>query len=345
MRTSCLAAALLAAAATTARADGAATITLTADGQAFAADLGLDPAQLEQRIEAELAALYDTANVDGFLRSFANATSFASRGTGVDYAPLFRSAELGATVNLAAAVDGLEPGKDPAAGVAANLALMGGLSLARWGHPRITLYAHGFHRGASLDQLSGTISTGGVHAQFHVLAPLAPPSGAGLLLQWSGLHLTTGVELARWRFHADHPIERSFTIADAAGADVGLDGAGVGTFDLAATSTAIPVELTTSVRVAYFASAYVGGGAELQLGSADTEIALDGAVTGQRPDGTTVDVGTATITATGSAAPSKVAYHLLAGVEANLGPVKAVVQGTFVPFDGASVGLGLRVRL
>ncbi|MEZ4401074.1 MAG: hypothetical protein R3B06_13705 [Kofleriaceae bacterium] len=327
-----------------AHAGGDVTITLTPDGQQFAADVGLDPAELATRIETRLGELYDTANVDGFLRAFANATSFASRGTGADYAPVFRGAELGATVNIAAAVEGLDPAEDPAAGLAVNLSLVGGLSLARWGHPEITLYGNGFYRKASFAQLDGAITNAGVHGQYHLWYPAADSSA--LIVQWSGVHVTAGLELSRWAFGAGDRITRDFTVAASSGADVAMTAAGAGRFDLTATSVAVPVEVTTSLRILYFASAYVGGGLTFQGGSADTQISLGGDLTGVRPtDNTTVGIGTATITADGTGAPSKVAYHLLAGVEANLWRAKLVLQTTFVPISGASVGIGLRFRL
>jgi len=307
-------------------------ITLSPDGEALATELGLDPATLETRLQAKIDDLYDAANVAGFLRAFANATSFASRGTGVDYAPVFDGAEVGITANLAAAVDGLEEGQDPAAGLAPNLSLVGGLNLGRWGHPE-----------ASFDQLEGSITNAGVHAQYH-LWPASDTSP--LVFQWSGLHLTGGVEWSRWRFAAGDTLTRDFTLAGDNGVSTDVTAVGAGRFELNATSTVVPLEATTSVRILYFASAYVGGGVDFQVGSADADIAISGQMAGVRPsDGATVDIGTASVTARGDGRPSRVAYHVLVGAEANLWRIKLVVQGSFVPFDGATVGLGLRVRL
>ena len=338
-----LAAALAVVAALAAPARADVDITLSPDGEALATELGLDPATLETRLQAKIDDLYDAANVAGFLRAFANATSFASRGTGVDYAPVFDGAEVGITANLAAAVDGLEEGQDPAAGLAPNLSLVGGLNLGRWGHPELTLYGNGFYRGASFDQLEGSITNAGVHAQYH-LWPASDTSP--LVFQWSGLHLTGGVEWSRWSFSAGDSLTRDFTLAGDNGVSTDVTAAGVGRFDLNATSTVVPLEATTSVRILYFASAYVGGGVDFQVGSADADIAVSGQMTGVRPsDGAAVDIGSATVTARGDGRPSRVAYHLLLGAEANLWRIKLVVQGSFVPFDGATVGLGLRVRL
>ncbi len=334
---------LLAMAPTPAAADGTVTIALTPDGEQLATDLGLDTAEFARRIEARLAEIYDTANVDGFLRSFANATSFASRGTGVDYAPLFHDAELGFTANLAAAVEGLEEGEDPAAGIAPNLSLMAGLNLSRWGHDELSFFVNGMHRGASLDVLSGSITNVGVHAQYHLFYPREGASS--LLVLWSGLHLTAGVEYSRWSFSLDKTLERDVEV-DGATSSTTITASATGDFTLDATSLTVPIELTTSARIAYFAGIYAGVGVDLQLGKAKAAATLAGDMVGTDPvTGGDIGVGTAQVTLSGEQGPSAVAYHVLLGAEANVWRLKVFAQATLVPFDGASVGLGLRVRL
>jgi hypothetical protein len=332
------------AAAATARADGDVTITLNADGQQLATELGIDTAELERRIEAQIADAYDTANVDGFLRSFANATSFASRGVGVDYAPLFRGLEVGVTANIAAAVDGLEAGDDPVGGVAPNISLMGGLDLARWKHPEIVLYANGFHRNGTLDELTGSITNVGVHGQYHLFYPSKDAST--LIFLWTGLHLTAGFEMSRWSFGIDDGITRDAVVDGDNGASTTITTTATGRFDLSATSTTLPLEVTTSARILYFAGVYFGGGIDLQVGKARAEATLNGVMTGTRPsDGSSVDMGTAVITANGEQSPSPAAYHLLAGVELNLWRVKTFLQATVVPVDGASLAFGVRMKI
>ncbi len=328
----------------TAHADGDVTITLSPDGQMLASELGISLAELEQRIEGEIADAYDTANVEGFLRAFANATSFAGRGIGHDYAPLFRGLEIGVAANLSAAVDGLEEGQDPAGGVAPNVSLMAGLNLSHWGHDDIVIYANGFHRQGSIDQLSGSITSGGVHGQYHLFYPAKRAST--LLFLWSGLHLTAGVEVSRWALGVDDQITRDLPLEGDNGVSTTLTALATGTFDLTATTTTIPIEVTTSARILYFAGVYLGAGLDVQVGKARAEAALDGVLTAVKPsDGTTLDMGTATITASGEESPSPVAYHVLAGLEFNFWRLKTFVQGTFVPVKGASVAFGVRVKL
>lgn len=325
-----------------ARADGDVTIDLTPEGDQLAADLGLDPAELEQQLRERLAGYYDTANVEGFLRTFANATSFSSRGVGVDYAPLFHTAEVGFTANLALAVDGLDDGEDPAAGIAPNLALMGGLSLERWGHRQIALYGHGMWRSAELDGLAGSITNVGVHGQYHLWFPSEKAST--LLFLWSGVHLTAGVEYSKWSFSLERSLGRDFEVGDTTTTTVNAEA--TGTLNLDASSLTIPIELTTSARIAYFAGIYAGVGLDLQVGNAKADASLSATLEGEDPStGDPVDVGTATITMDGENGPAAFAYHILAGVEANVWRLKIFTQATLVPVDGASLALGLRLRL
>lgn len=344
MKLGALAATLLLLVPSAARADGDVTITLNQDGQMLAQELGIDVAELERRIEAEIADAYDTANVEGFLRSFANATSFASRGVGVDYAPLFRGLEVGITANLSAAVDGLEEGEDPVGGVAPNISLMAGLNLSRWDHPEIVIYANGFHRNGTLDELSGSITNVGLHGQYHLFYPSKDAST--LLFLWTGLHLTAGFEMSRWKFGVLDDITRETTVDGDNGASTTITTTATGRFDLSATSTTLPIEVTTSARILYFAGVYFGGGLDIQIGKARADATLDGVMTGTDPsDGSAVNMGTAVITANGEESPSPVAYHVLAGLELNLWRAKAFLQGTFVPVDGASLAFGVRMKI
>src|ERR1043165_4825663 len=68
-----------------ARAQVTVGVTLNADGQALANQLGITSAELASRIQDQVNAAYDATNVNGFIRSFTDATSFSTRGLGVDY--------------------------------------------------------------------------------------------------------------------------------------------------------------------------------------------------------------------------------------------------------------------
>lgn len=330
---------------TTARAGGDVSITLTPDGQQLAADLGLTPAELEQQASDALTRVYEVNRVDDFLRAFADATSFSNRGIGVDYASNAEGGMLGVAANVAVATDNALTATDdphPVAGVAANLTVMGGVNLAHWGHPKITLYGNAFWRSGSYGQLDGSITSVGVHAQYKIGGKTR--GAKALVLQWGGIDVTGGLEASRWAFAATHELDETFTVGTGATSDVTL--AATGNFDLDSDAIVAPIEATTSLRVFYFVSVYGGAGIDLQLGKATVDATLDGEMTATDPNGgPDVDMGSANVTVNGSKGPSPGKLRGLLGVQINVWKLKAFVQLNAMPFSAASVAVGLRVVL
>lgn len=122
-------------------------VSLNADGQALASQLGVSEAELASRIQTQINDAYDTNNVEGFLRSFTDATAFSMRGLGVDYASLPTNLILGVGANFAVAATGeFNAEKRPTSGLSPNVAFMAGLNLSDYGNPRWTLFANGFYR-------------------------------------------------------------------------------------------------------------------------------------------------------------------------------------------------------
>ncbi|MCB9561541.1 MAG: hypothetical protein H6709_09255 [Kofleriaceae bacterium] len=332
-----------------AAAQGTVTITLTQDGQDLANALGISVTQLQQDTEDAIAEAYDVNRVDDFLRAFADATSFSNRGIGVDYAANADGLMLGVSGNVAVAVGDLgqdEAGADhPVAGVAPNLALMGGLNFSRWDLPQLTIYGNAFYRSGSLDKLTGSITSVGAHAQYKFFSPTRGKKA--LVLQWGGFDVTAGVEMSRWAFSLDSgdALETGFTLGGTSGSsDVTL--AAQGTFALSTTAVVVPLEATTSLRLLYFLSVYAGGGIDVQLGKASLDADLDGTMTAIRPsDGAEVNMGTAQVQVTGEHGPSTGEGRVLAGVQANFWKLKTFVQLNFMPVRSASVAFGLRLVL
>src|SRR3954462_9140134 len=114
-----------------AHADAAVTVMLSPDGRALAQQAGISESDLAMRIKSRVDDAYDTANVNKFLRSFGDATSFAQRGLGVDYMSMPGSFMLGigAQVGVSSA-DELSIDQRPTAGGAAvNASIMIGWNL------------------------------------------------------------------------------------------------------------------------------------------------------------------------------------------------------------------------
>jgi hypothetical protein len=333
-----------------AAADSSVTIVLTPDGEQFATDNGDTPAELEGKLETKIAEVYNAARVEEYLRAFSNATSFSNRGIGVDYASNGKSLTIGVAGNVALSATDLDINQDaneyPVGGVAPNLTIMAGLNLSRWNLPKLTLFANGFYRKASLNQLDGSIANLGVHAQYKVLGK--PTTGKkSLLLQWGGLDLTAGAEYTKWSlgigdtFTSDFPLEGSGgTTTVTATADTS------GRFDLTSSALVFPIEATTSLRFLYVLSVFGGVGFDVQSGSSTADASLEATMT--VPDengGQDIELGTATVTANGEAGPSVGRLRALAGLQVNFWKLKLFFQGNLIPLDTASVAFGLRFVL
>lgn len=332
-----------------ARADASAqvTITLNDTGQRLAQELGLDLSAFQDEVTTKVQDALQLSEVQRFLRSFADATSFSNRGLGVSYTAREREYQLGFAVNGAISVDLGDEGDDetPTVGVAPNLALMGGMSLSRWNLPELTVFANLFHYSTSSGALHGGITSLGLHAQL----ALVNPSGGRVrhLAQWGGVALTAGVELARWKLGLSDQIEHTIPLAGVDDTSSILQFAVGGRFDVGATTVTAPIELTTSVRLLHVARLYAGFGLDLSAGEATIGAGAFGALRGTHPGAPDMfeTIGEISATAEGSHAPSALGHHLLLGAELAVWRLALFGQvSTQIP-SALSVAAGLRVEL
>ena len=313
-------------------------VQLNADGQALANQLGITPAELATRIQDQVNNAYDASNVDGFIRSFSDATSFSTRGLGVDYVSLPKNLILGVGANFAVAASGdFNAQERPTAGLAANVAFMAGYNLADHGSPRWTLFANGFYRNASLNSLHGGITTAGLHAQYRLVQPQQAAGVTTDVLRWTGVDITSGLEFTRWTLGVKDDIQTEFGVSGASGgANLVLDS--TGTFDLSSTAMTVPVEVSTGIRIALLVSMYVGAGIDFTASSGALTTNLSGNLLTEDMR----NIGTTTITGSGNNTGSPVAARVLAGVQLNLWKLRAYVQLNASATPAASVGAGIR---
>lgn len=330
-----LAAACVLAASATARADVGVELQLNASGQALARQLGLTAGELQRRLRAQVDQLFATAHVDGFLEAFADAAAFSGHGIGVDYAcPCDVVVGLSGAGALATDEQLGGPGQLER-GVAANLALTAGVGLARWGYPRVTLFANGFYHGDGTAGFDGSVASAGAHVQVQLVLP----QERNAALRWRGVAVTTGLELTRWTLGVARPVAEDFRVTGSnMAANVSL--ASDGRFDVTATTAALPVEVSTGLQLATIFGFYVGAGADLDLGGATLAAAQHGTVM----DASARSLGTLAVTGTASHAASPLVARALAGTELELGQFVVFAQVEAAP-SLASAGLGLRFAL
>ena len=322
----------------------------------YAAQAGLQPGELEMQLKNELEGLFQVARIDDYLRSWGDAQSFASRGMGADYASNFKAVMVGVAGNLSLNVeDAFVPSgtrtAPPAAGVSPNATLLGGVNLAAFGLPPLTVYGNYFKRKGTLEEFGADLRNWGVHFQYKLFAPM----GDGLLgafLRWGGLDITTGLEQSRLTLTLDQRFRRSIPIQSMnapPGTRAQVDVNAMGRFTIDMRMLNIPLEVTTNIRLLYALTLYGGFGIDWQVGGgSDLLVDLDGNMTGvvQR-DGqsTSGDIGTASVDITDSVGASAGRLRWLAGLQVNVFVLKLFAQLNIATQDPvlASVALGARV--
>lgn len=328
-----------------AHAQSAVTVMLTPQGDAVAGAAGLTPMDLANRIKSQVDAAYDTANVSSFLRSFGDATSFAQRGLGVDYMSLPKNFMIGLGVQVGVtSADELDYKQRPTEGRGAvNASLMVGLNLADWKAPRWTLFANGFYEKGTTASLDGTITTAGFHVQYRLVEPQVDQGVGAAIVRWSGLDLTTGVEVTRWKLGAKNDaITQNYDLDLGNGMTDPTTLTSSGAYNLSSTAGTIPIELTTGVRLGLLFSLYAGVGFDLTAGKSELDADLTGTLI-QKSDGT--NLGTVHITEKGSSTSSPGQARGLAGVQVNLWKLKIYAQANVSQLPAASLGVGLRLVL
>jgi hypothetical protein len=326
------------------------TITLNDEGKRIAEQLGFDAEGFRAKAEEKLADAMQISEVQSFLRSFGNATSFSNRGTGVDYASNSERYIFGLAGNLAISANLGDDTADgtPAVGVAPTFSLMGGMNLRPWNHPELTVYANFFHSNSDSGQLRGGITNFGLHGQLKLFTPTRGVKR--LFVQWGGLDVTGGLEIARWSLGLHGDLTTPFDISDTENTDASILTANVnGRFDVGSTTVTAPIEITTNLRLLYLLSLYLGGGLDVQAGSAHVDVGAGGGLKGTRIDTQREEViGEVSASASGSNSPSVGAFHLLVGAQANLWRLKIFVQTSLQPSSSnfaVSLATGLRLTI
>jgi hypothetical protein len=321
-----------------ARAQLTVDVALNSEGDMLAAQLGITPPELAMQMQGAINEAYGANNVDGFLRSFADATAFSMRGLGIDYASDPSSIVVGVGANFAVAASDQVTARDrPTAGLGANLAFMGGYNLASQGAPRWTLFGNGFYRKGSTTSLRGGILSAAAHVQYRFTNPQPDDRTTTKVLRWTGIDITAGLEFTRWSLGVADDIATELHIGGPGGnARIILDS--TGTFDLHSTATTVPLELSTGVRIALLVSMYIGVAADLTIGSGRLTADLDGTI--YASDGRVI--GTSAIAGGGDASASVFAPRMLAGAQLNLWKLKLYTQVNASTTPAASLGFGIR---
>lgn len=299
---------------------------------------GVDADQAERTLSQSIDQDLKVGDQTAFMEKMARATALSTRGMGVDYASNLQKfvvgASFGSAVNGAGAQFG-RGGDIPEGGFAAQISLMAGINLGMKADDdaaarRFRLFVNGMAARPRYDPFAGSLLNYGAHLQIQLVKPTE-----GEVVRWGGLALTAGYEHSSFTLDLEEaiPIESGDLRWDA-----------TGTYRLQALSSAVPVELSTNLRI-LVATAYGGIGFDSSLDSfADSEAVLDGgiqATAGQRD----AHIGTATLTLDSVGLGDRFVPRAFVGVQANLLMIKAYGQLN-LGLEGSFGGhLGLRVAI
>ena len=330
-----------------ARAQGVTVNIEPGPGADFAAQLGLDLDELEDQLRTEIEDIFHSIDANSYLRAISDAQAFSTKGLGVDYAsnPTFLSIGGAANATVSFGNDGFnEPQNDqPIVGLSANVSIMAGLNLGRV-NPELRdliVYANFFSRTAQLDDFNATLSNAGVHAQYKVLRP--KPSARHIVVQWGGIDLTGGLEWSRLKLRLSRALPTDIPVGDENdGGDVRFTANG--RFDIDSATFTMPAEASTNVRFFGLISAFGGVGIDLQAGTNDMDVQLDGTLVGTNPDTQSEqEIGTATVQVSDSAGPNKGKLRFFAGLQLNAWRIKAFIQLNVAPDRALGATFGSRL--
>ena len=329
-------------------------VDLNDAGEELVRKAGISKIEATDRLEGELNRLFQAQNLSGYLRSFADAQSFTTRGMGVDYASNFSTAMIGVAGNVSLNVErGYVPQNTltapPASGVGTSVTLIGGVNLDLIGLP-LTLYGNYFQHSGSLQEFSADARNWGAHLQLKLFGP-GKERARHAILRWGGFDITSGVEQARLTLTLSKPhFKRDVPVGPpSAPSAARLTFDGDGSFGLDMSTMSIPLELTTNFRIFYFLSAYGGVGFDWQVGGESTmKVGLDANhISGSVPSQniSAMEIGTAHVSVDETQTPSAGRLRFLLGVQVNLAVVKLFTQLNLIAQEPGLVSLAIGARV
>lgn len=290
-------------------------ITFDVD-EAKAQQFGIDVAQVEAELEGQASEALNLVDPEAFMDSMAAAGAIATKGMGVDYASNPQKFVFGGSLGAATQSAGFRFGRGdtalPQSGFATMVTFMGGLNLgiaSKKKSParRFLVYVNGMLLDMPSDrEFGGSMYNVGAHLQVKLVkGPNAK------VTEWGGIDLTTGFERTQYALDLarDLPITAPVGEAD-------LTWTATGQFDLTTTVDAIPIELSTNVRV-LVVSAYVGGAVDVNTSSSTSTAGLTGPISAKLR-GQEEDIGSASLDVSFAGASAPVVPRGFVGAQVNV---------------------------
>jgi hypothetical protein len=310
-------------------------------------------ATADAALEAEINNKFQVPNMTDFLKSMSNAQSIANKGQGVSYATdhsLFvLGVNAGAGLNTTSGFSFNSNGGLPPIGLGAQGSIVAGVSLAKLPVPafgpvdlkRLKIFANFFTytNDSLVDSLTIKMNTFGIHLQYLVID--GKNIGGIGLLNWGGVAFTTGFDTSTNKM--TYKVGQKIS-ATSSGVTYDWTPNSSSALTLDASTFTIPLEVSTSIRLAYILSLFGGVGVDLNFGKSTIVANLNGPVT---VSGTSV--GTASLLIAEEKGPTFGDVRFFLGPQINLVPLKNTnllslyAQGNISTGGNYGAHVGLRI--
>ncbi|MBS1982711.1 MAG: hypothetical protein JST16_00950 [Bdellovibrionales bacterium] len=298
-------------------------------------------------------ALLKAAEADTYLHAVSNSLATSSAGVGVDYATPFDVFALGVSAGTGAdlgsnSVSDLMSGDvkaEDVKGFAAQTAVVvgfnpGSVSKSNWGpiEPhRLRLYFSYFSMNDfTKDKFHLNFSSFGLHAKYQIIEE---KNWAHKLVKWGGLDVGAGIHRASMKASISESVTQSQTISSN-GLNTTVNFSGDLTAGADASTTTIPLEASTYVRLLYVLAMYTGVGVDLNFGSTSAVANGGGPITSSDSNiGATgaLDLGE-------SSSPNKTNVRYFLGGQFDVGVANIFVQyNKSITNNTLGITLGTRV--
>ena len=261
--------------------------------------------QLESQLQDEINGQdVPDAPIGDFADQMANAVAISTAGTGSDYANLFDIFVIGFhPLAIGADIDMDNIDNADSAGVALSPSMVLGLNLDllpfdRLEMKNLDLFLSYFSQknDKMIDEegttVGGEISNFAAHLRYRWVAEKSMAAG---LFKWNGVQLHTGYRFAKNKLSMAYDLGNIDPISsdpDGAGpattVNLGVSNA-ITTASIESSSHTIPVEISTSARVLYLFTFFVGGGFDYNISSkSEIDVNASGTITSDQTGGDSV---------------------------------------------------------
>ena len=241
---------------------------------------------LTQEVKDKVNEDLPEVSIDKYGDGISNSTSFATKGMSSEYADNFDLFSIKASVGAAAQGDISEP--EDAEGIGIGAAVSVGLNLGVLPVKKIagvdledidvfmSFMSYSVDQDKDDTNIKGDLKSFGLHFRWRFLEEKSIVPGH--MVSWGGVQVHTGFMRNSMEIDATQSFEDE-TVETGTG-ETATFGNASAAFTIDSSSTSIPVEISTNIRLLYAFTFYAGAGFDYTIAKTDVELNADGTVSG-----------------------------------------------------------------